>query len=452
MKKILKVVCCLIFLISGSLIVFACKNDAILLQKPITLSFVNAGDRDETTGETINNKFLLVTDKNRYASGYKFFLTDNQDYENRENYIALKVVQENFVNVTNLIDRQKQYHFFVQYIGSKRYKDSEFSDIKTIEPEKTQVSTPTLQMIDTKLFWFRIQNATGYEIYETKLDKNDNILSKTKIADVGENVFEFDFSSRLENKNAPYYKFSYQIKAKASGNYLTSSLSEIKDNLTYIKKVNLETPKNLIFNFETKTLTFDAVDYVTKYSIKVNKTGYEKIIKASNNSIDLEASGVDFSDHTTYSFSVTSVDSDVVEFISSKESDTLKKDYTTNFSKPENIQVSHDVNGLIISFDKSEVVDAGSYVEAQSYCLIIGYDSVQEEFVIPRSKIDGTTKLTLSVKFKLDIFKNLTDEEINNKEITIKIKAQNLNQYILESEFSGYVNSDNQSDKYVINL
>lgn len=430
MKRILKVLC-LIFLISGSLVFFACSKDPVTLQKPISVDWANAGERDGETGEFITNKYILITDQNRFASGYEFFLTDSEDFENKENYIALPIVTKNFIDVTDKIDRQKQYHFYVRYIGSKNYRNSDYSEINVMEPETVQVDTPYLQMIDTKLYWFKIQNATGYKIYETVKDADENIVNSQEIAELDNNTTEFDFSQRLTSDGAPYLKFSYQIKALAEGNYKDSNKSLELENLIYIKEITLDKPKNLSINFETKELKFDSVKYATKYEIKVNRTGYEKIVTTSNNIVDLSACGVNFEKYDAYNFVVTAIESDVLKYSKSAESETLSEDYKTHFEAPTNITESQYGDRIVFGFDKVTLFVGEEEVEAQSYDLIITWNGGEKQFNLQRTSLDGTDKLSATLTIA-EIFGTLSE----NMEISIKVKANAIDQYILDSEYS----------------
>ena len=436
MKKILKILCCLIFLISGSLIVFACNNDSIKLTKPISAGFVSAGERDAETGEIVEDQYLLVTDQNSFADGYQFFITENEDYGNLKNYITLPYVKTNYIDVTNTIDRQKTYHFYVQYIGKGRYLNSDYSDISVINPKIVKVDTPYLQMVGTKLHWFKIQNATGYEIYET-IVKPNNETSTQKIKTFDANTLEYDFSERLTDENSPYYKYQYQIKALTTGNFIDSDLSEISESVTFVKEITLNKPNNLKIDFSTKTLTFDAVKYATKYEIKVVRTGYEKVVTSETNNVKLDELGVDFSKYDSYKFDVKAIESDVLKYNASESVD-LTKDYTINFEKPNNITVSQVGDLITFAWDKSAISLQGTDVEAQSYTLVVSWQSGEQSFDLLRTNLDASEKLSKTLTVS-EIFGELTQDT----EIVVKVKANALDQYILESD---YEISPNQED------
>ncbi|MGN1207978.1 MAG: hypothetical protein ACI4TI_00730 [Christensenellales bacterium] len=426
MKKFVKYLCFAIFLFSAGLVFFACGSEPIVLQKPATVGWTDAGQRNPDTGVIETSKFVLVTDKNRYASGYKFFLTDNSDFENYNNYVALPVSQNNFIDVTSKIDRQKQYHFFVQYIGTGKYKNSEYSKIAVMEPESVQIGTPYLQMIGTNLYWFKIQNATGYEIYETVIDgENNKLKNQIKIATTNDSTFSYDFSSRLNDEQSPYYKYQYQIKALGSGNHLDSQLSVISENVTHTKQITLGKVLNVDIDFNTKVLTFDKVKYATNYEIKVNKTGYSQTINSATNSVNLQNAGIDFSTYETYSFSVKAVESDVLSYTLGEESDALEKDYKTKFDAPTTMNVSQVGDSVNFAWDAVQISSNSAPINAQSYTLVVSYNGQEKIF----ENIETTSKTLTFV----DLFDSGTLAQ--DVEITVKIKADAINQYIEESEY-----------------
>jgi len=443
MKKILKFLCCLIFLTSGSLVFFACGSNAIQLQKPITAGFVNAGERDAETGEIVKDQYLLVTDKNSFADGYQFFITENEDYENLKNYITLPYVKTNYIDVTETIDRQKTYHFYVQYIGKGRYLNSDYSDIAVVNPKIVKVDPPYLQMVGTKLNWFKIQNATGYEIYET-IVKPNNETSTQKIKTFDANTSEYDFSERLNDENSPYYKYQYQIKALATGNFVDSDLSEISNSVTYVDEITLDKPNNLMIDFSTKTLTFDAVKYATKYEIKVLRTGYEKIVTSETNNVNLDELDVDFSKYDAYEFNVKAIESDALKY-SSSENAVLTKDYTTNFEKPSNITASQVGDRITFAWDKSSLNLQETEVEAQSYTLVISWQGGEKSFDLLRTSLDVSEKLSKTLTVS-EIFGELTQDT----QIVVKVKADALDQYILESEYGISPNPDDPNATNII--
>ncbi len=442
MKKLFKILCSIIILVGGSVMLVACGSAPIVLSEPLTVGWTNAGDRNEETGDFENNKYMLVTDKNRYASGYEFFLTDSANYENYEEYVSLGIVETNYLDVTSKIDRQKEYHFYVRYIGTGRYANSINSKIAVIEPEIVKVDTPYLQINETELHWFRIQNANGYEIYETIVDSENNIIqNKTKIANLNSTTYSYNFSARLLDKKAPYYKYQYQIRALASGNYSNSDFSTINKNAEYVKQITLDKAKNINIDFDTKVLTFDKVEYCTNYEIKVFKTGYEKTVYSQTNSLNLLNAGVDFSSFETYKFTVKAKESDVIKYTAGDVSDDYEKALTTKFEAPSSIAALQTGDRVTINWLKSSVSTGSGDIEAQSYTVTVVIDGEQKSFLVSENNF-----LTLTFE---DLFSQSILSE--NKEIEIKVKANAISEYIKESDDGIYHDSaDETITKFVV--
>ena len=423
MKKILKIVCCLIFLISGSLMVFACKTDPIILQTPQNVGWTNAGDRNAETGEFENDKFLLITEQNPYADSYKFYLTDNNNYESAK-YAEL-TSKQNYVDVTSYIDRNKKYYFYVQYIGKGRYKNSDFSEIVTLEPERRQLASPYLQMIDTTIFWGNVQNASRYEVYETITDSIGTEIQKAKlISTLNYTLQSYDFSERVKGESAPYRKFYYQVKAIGEGYFDNSNLS-LKSE-AYVKSIKLGTPTNLKVDFNTNILSFNKIDYASKYQIKVNRAGYEKIIYSTAENVNLAENGVDTTKFDAYSFVVKAVESGVIDFAESEKSETLYQNHTTNFEAPTNLTCVPTGKQLLISWDSTKVLEGESEIFAESYTL---------EIVWNLGRRIVSTNIT-NTQFNIPDYSEIVGDISENKTITIKVKANKKGEYIFNSNFA----------------
>lgn len=416
MKKIYKILLSLIFIVSGTLMFFGCKKEMKVLSTPMSVAIVNNGTFDDTLlpkddpdakKEYLTDDYILITDKNDNATKYRFYITDNNDFENINNYVTIDS-DKNYVNINSYFDSQKVYHFFVQYIGDSNFKNSDFSSIKSYTPESEQVDIPYLQIIDTNLYWYRIMNAYSYEIYETIVDGNNEVVQEqTKIKVVDDDVFEFDISNRTNTHMAPYYKYQYSVKALAKGYYADSNMS---NSVEYVKSIKLKTPTNLNLteNAGLYMLTWNSVPYATKYKVVIN----EKIEReVEENSFDVTSY---LTEYATYSFKVKASLSEALDYDESDYSIIKEYDYKMTLSNPESIEVSRNGGTLTITF--SEVANAQSYTLSIYYNGQVKYKV--EELVVTSATVEISTLVgTLN----------------SNKEITIKVSANKVNEYVLGS-------------------
>lgn len=412
MKKIYKVFASLIFIFSAMLMFFACGNKSQVLATPVSVGIVNNDVYNPTTNEYIKTEILLVTDKNKYASGYKFFITNNSNFSNLDNYITL-TSSTNSVDITSYFNKAETYHYFVQYIGSKNYKNSEYSQTKTYTPPTESLNTPYPQLIDEQLSWFRIMNATGYEVYEKVLNSSDEVITEnTKITTLNSETFTLDLTDRFADFNAPYNKYVYSVKAISSGQYNSSALSQ---SVTYIKHVNLSTPENLEVTTQNSKyiLNWDAVDYATSYQVVVNGNTANPIT-TTENSLDITQY---LTHYSTFSFSVKAKTSDVISYIESNYSETLTYDYTTKLLSPENLNITREGEYITITWDSVSL--------AETYTLVIIYNG-EERYTASSLELTNA-----SVEIEAYLGDLTTD-----KNITVKVKANNASHYILESEFT----------------
>lgn len=411
MKKFCKLLCAICLLISSSLIFFACMegSTAKTLQTPQNFGMVNNGDLDEDTLEFINNQYLLVVEQNKNASSYKFYVTDNSDYENLENYVGYEDTK-NYFDVTNIFDSKKVYHYFVQYIGDgKKYLSSACSTIKSYTPDPEIVDAPYVQLTGEKVCWTQILNANSYEIYETILNKDNNVVQeKTKIATVNYNVFEYDISSRFTSANYPYYKYNYEVLALASGFYENSDFS---NKVEYIKNVKLETPKNVNVTKEDNNyyLSWDNSPYATSYLVKINGN---TPIETSGNKLNITEY---FTNYASFIFSVKANKSDVLSYSESDYSEYLIYDYTTKLSMPGNLTVSTVGEYIKVEFDSVNLATNG-------YTLKVYYNGSLVKTV--ENFVSGEQLLS----------SELVGELTTDKEITVEVYANKVGEYIERSD------------------
>ncbi len=408
MKKILNCIFCFTLIISASLIFFACKGKDLVLQTPSRIGLVNNEIYDAETDEYKDN-YMLVTVENKNALKYRFFITSSADYQNLDNYISIDS-DKNYVEINdyfyNKLDTLKVYHYFVQYIAKKNYKNSGYSKIQTFTPEKKVLSAPYIQMKENKIFWTKVTNSEKYEISETIYKKTDEGFEVEKVnkIEVLKNIFEYDFSKRVDS---PYKKYSYKVKAIGTGFYANSQESNEE---TYVKKITLQTPKNL--KITDKVLSFDEVEYASSYSLFVDGT----FVK------NFEGESVDISEYLNeyknYTFSVQATLSDVLDFEKSDKSDSLTFAHKTKLDAPTFSSESdlRDGQYLKISFTGVQL--------ATKYEISIFYNG--------NSIFNTTTEVTNVEILISQLFDNLTE----NKDITIKIKSQNGNQFVEDSDYA----------------
>lgn len=412
MKKIYKVFASIIFIFSAMLMFFAC-GEAKTLAKPLTIGIVNNEVYNKETNELEKTEVLLVTDQNKYAKSYKFFITDSSDYENLNNYVSL-ISPTNSLDITNYFDSRKIYHYFVQYIGKGNYKNSAYSEIKKFTPSPEILDDPYIQLTNTKLSWFRIMNASGYSIYEEKLDvRNLNAGStKTLLETVDSETFELDLSNRFNSFESPYVKYSYSVVALGEGFYQNSG--EPSQKVEYIKEITLSTPINLqVTENENKFyLSWDNVDYVTNYEVVINGNTANPV-KTSENQLEITQY---LTNYSTFSFSVKSKESDAINYNESGYSDTLNYDYTTKLLAPQNIQVTREGEYINITWDAVNMT--------QTYTLVVIYNG---EEVYEANSLEATSA-TIEIEA---YFGELTTD----KDIVIKVKSNAVSHYILESDF-----------------
>lgn len=410
MKKFCKLAFSICLLISFSLILFACKEDVTpkTLQTPENFGMVNNGELNDDL-EFINNQYLLVVEKNVKASSYKFYLTDNTNFESLDNYVGYQTT-ENYFDVTDIFDSKKVYHYFVQYLGDgKKYLNSEYSTIKSYTPDPEVVDAPYVQLKNEKLYWTQILNASSYEVYETILNKDNSLVQeKTKIATLSYNQFEYDLSTRFNNVNYPYYKYNYEVLAMANGFYQNSNFS---NKVEYIKNVKLLTPTNLNITKEENNyyLNFDASEYATSYLVKIN----------GNSPIETNSTKLNITEYLTnyskFTFSVKANKSDAISYEESDYSDELNYDYKTKLQMPENLNVTTEGEFIKVEFDNVNLATNG-------YTLKIYYAGNVAKTI--DNFESGTRLLATELVGELDA----------NKDITIEVYANNVGEYIERSE------------------
>lgn len=382
---------------------FACKEKKnYVLSKPFTIGYVI--NENETTGKA---QILLVTDKNPNTSKYEFSISDSKTEE--KTYVTYYST-ENYLDVTDIFTDQKQYYYFVRYIGAGKYTTSKPSEIKVFQNNATKVTTPSLQITGTTLNWFKISYATGYEIYETVKNQDDTIkVEEKKIATVDNRTFSYDISSRLNN-DSPYYKYSYTVQAISSGYYTNSNKS---NSMQYLNRVVLDIPRNIQVNKNSENkfiLSFNAVDYATKYKVIVNASN-DTSFEISENSCDVTSF---ITNYASYYFQVQAVESNALDYQKSNVSSAYeyKNQYTLNVS---NLTCSRDGEKIIIGFN-------GDILASNKYTLTISQNG-QVKYT------DGTFDLGAGATREI-LISNL---DIVNGEITISVKANAVSDYILEN-------------------
>lgn len=414
MKKFLKVLCAICLVISCSLILFACGKESVkpkILQTPENFGYTNNGklieSEDPNEREYEYNDYLLVVEKNKNAYKYRFYITDNENYNDLTKYISFDS-ENNYLDVNEIFVNKKEYHFYVQYLGKGNYRDSACSTIKSFTPENEIVKTPYLQLINNKIYWTKILYADSYDIYETVTRDNNIVTNKQKIASTNNSTFEYDITNRVTGNDAPYLKYQYEIIANAKGFYGNSNTS---NKVEYIKNITLDAPSNLKVekNNESFKLSWDGVLYATKYEVKIPNG---EIVEASSNELDVTSY---ITSYAGYTFSVKAKESDVLSYNSSEFSLDYLYNNTTKLSAPTNLNVTTEGEYIIVSFDDVLLASNG-------YTIIVTYSN---NVVFTSNNFTSGTRLRST-----DLVGELTED----KTITIQIYANQVGSYIFESE------------------
>lgn len=413
MKKFLKSFLLIIFVISFPLILFGCDSEPKTLTTPISVGLVKNTVLNESTSEP-ETQVLLVTDKNKFAKGYRFYLTDSREYNKIDNYISF-YSENNFCDITQYYNEFETYRYFVKYVGdNSKYFDSDYSSIKTKHSSLEKISSPYIQLIDTKIYFFRIMNTKEYELYETITDtvNNEIIQENSFVTTLDNETFEYDLSSRFNHENAPYYTFSYKLKAIAINGYINSDFS---NTVSFVKHIKLGNVKNINVeeNENVYTLNWDKVDYATKYEVIINNDTENPIV-VEDNKLDITNK---LTSYSTYNFTVQAVESDVLSYDKGDKSSQIEFDYTTTLPSPDNIDITRNGQYLNIDFD---TVTLG-----QSYTVKILYND--NEIYLAGNVVENTLTIEIS-----ELFANLEE----SKEIKVCVKANKVGEYILESEYS----------------
>lgn len=414
MKKFLKVLCAICLVISCSLILFACGKESVkpkILQTPENFGYTNNGklieSEDPNEREYEYNDYLLVVEKNKNAYKYRFYITDNENYNDLTKYISFES-ENNYLDVNEIFVNKKEYHFYVQYLGKGNYRDSACSTIKSFTPENEIVKTPYLQLINNKIYWTKILYADSYDIYETVTRDNNIVTNKQKIASTNNSTFEYDITNRVTGNDAPYLKYQYEIIANAKGFYGNSNTS---NKVEYIKNITLDAPSNLKVekNNESFKLSWDSVLYATKYEVKIPNG---EVVEVSSNELDVTSY---ITSYAGYTFSVKAKESDVLSYNSSEFSLDYLYNNTTKLSAPTNLNVTTEGEYIIVSFDDVLLASNG-------YTIIVTYSN---NVVFTFNNFTSGTRLRST-----DLVGELTED----KTITIQIYANQVGSYIFESE------------------
>ena len=166
------------------------------------------------------------------------------------------------------------------------YKGKVF-DVK-IEVMQKQLEKTTVSITDNKLVWDRVANAKGYEIY---LSKTSGAVGASKYATVEDATSNatlvFDLTKINDMGNVFYVNIiAYNTTDKdAAGTYKYSD-SEKSDEL---KVTKLSAPINIVYNKDTRKLTWSAVEGAKSYTVEINDAPPIRDIEATEiENIDLD--------------------------------------------------------------------------------------------------------------------------------------------------------------------
>lgn len=252
-KKIILIIALLIF--SPLLLVgCGCNQDSlgVQLSQPSYIEVIKN-----------NDKTLLYTDKNPCATHYLFYICKKEDVkDDLSKYIPLTKTSKNYIDVTSEFIYNQDYYFYVQTIDetgtfskSIPSKYSSYTNVMTL-------STPTIYMEESTIYWNKIKNATKYEIY-----LNNNILTIT--SDLSFNISSFNNGSLLNNSD----NLNFKIKAIAPNSVYTTSNES--NEISYVNHLNPVAP---VISLNNKTLTINKVLNAKKYEITISHLTTETYI------------------------------------------------------------------------------------------------------------------------------------------------------------------------------
>lgn len=157
-----------------------------------------------------------------------------------------------------------------------------------IEILAKQLEKTTVSITDNKLVWDRVANARGYEIY---LSKTSGAVGASKYATVEDATSNatlvFDLTKINDMGNVFYVNIiAYNTTDKdAAGTYKYSD-SEKSDEL---KVTKLSAPINIVYNKDTRKLTWSAVEGAKSYTVEINDAPPIRDIEATEiENIDLD--------------------------------------------------------------------------------------------------------------------------------------------------------------------
>ena len=192
---------------------------------------------------------------------------------------------------------------------------------------------------------------------------------------------------------------------------------------TYIKNITLNTPSNLnVTNDGTNyTLSWDSVEYATEYKIIYNDSYFVE---------DLTSTSYDITDilgtrYSNFSFKVIATNSDVLSFNLGEESQSKSYDHTLKLSNPQNLLAQRNGIYIDISWTSVSFVNNNENYIAPNYTIVVEYEGQIKEY--------HTTNNSQRIEIS-DLFTTLESD----KDIVIKVKADSVTEYILESDFESY--------------
>ena len=225
------------------LLLVGCQQDTVNLQlsKP---AYVDA--------TKIEEKIFLFTDKNPCATDYIFFICkDPSKKDDLTNYIMLKKVQQNFIDVTKEFTKTQDYYYYVQTVDSTNKFTKSIASSINVFHNTILLDKPTISINDSLVSWSPINHASGYDIY----------VNEKPIVSVIENYFDV---STYNDGYLLTQNEALKISIKATAPYYDTSL--MSNLVTYNKHL---TPSVPTISLTNKSLTINNTTNTKQYELKI---------------------------------------------------------------------------------------------------------------------------------------------------------------------------------------
>lgn len=333
-RKILKgllALSILLFFVSGVMLLIWQGNNASRTQLPAPQNLVV---------QKVDDRVILSFNPIANVSSYIVKINDIEQSVNPRNIP---------IDITALVSELGEYDISVKALGGNSYKSSDFSR-PYVYTAYMVLQNPILENSakDSLLAWFPIPYADYYKVV---IDGFEPIIVED---------CEFDYSHLgLIEGNV----YDFKVIAYSDNDYIEDS--SIQENPVSIKiclSGQLSKPQNLLFDGESKILSWGAVENARDYTVYINKNSWAEILEvnATNNSINLSEY---LTDVGAYEFRVKAdgyiVDDEETnyQFLASEKSSRLSYNYYVALQSPQNLMSTATVADIILNWDDVENAD-----------------------------------------------------------------------------------------------